>query len=98
VPTPSLDDSLRAAVNDAQVEAFDELAERYGIEQKRRHLLAGTPHKMIGLFAQENAFDMVVLGTAYHHGIDRFIGSTAESVLNRAPCSLTVVKPLPRLD
>ena len=98
VPTPSLDDSLRAAVNDAQVEAFDELAERYGIEQKRRHLLAGTPHKMIGLFAQENAFDMVVLGTAYHQGIDRFIGSTAESVLNRAPCSLTVVKPLPRLD
>ncbi len=95
VPTLSLDSSLRDAVNDAQEEAFDVLAERYGIEKKRRHLLTGIPHKVIGLFAQQNAFDMVVLGTVYHHGIDRFIGSTAESVLNRAPCSLMIVKPLP---
>jgi universal stress protein E len=38
---PALDASLRDAINDAQQEAFDELAERYGIEQKRRHLEAG---------------------------------------------------------
>lgn len=98
VPTPTLDGSLRDAVNDAQEEAFEVLADRYGVEEKRRHLLTGIPHKVIGLFAQQNAFDMVVLGTAYHHGIDMFIGSTAESVLNRAPCSLTIVKPLPWLD
>jgi universal stress protein E len=94
VPTMSLDNSLRDAVNDAQEEAFDVLAERYGIEKKCRHLLTGIPHKMIGLFAQQNAFDMVLLGTVYHHGIDRFIGSTAESLLNKAPCSLMIVKPL----
>lgn len=98
VPTPTLDGSLRDAVNDAQQEAFEVLADRYGVEEKRRHLLTGIPHKVIGLFAQQNAFDMMVLGTAYHRGIDRFIGSTAESVLNRAPCSLTIVKPLPWLD
>lgn len=95
VPTQSLHHSLRDAVNDAQQEAFDVLAERYGIEKKCRHLLTGIPHKVIGLFAQQNAFDMVVLGTVYHHGIDRFIGCTAESVLNSAPCSLMIVKPLP---
>jgi universal stress protein E len=98
VPTWSLDGSLRDAVNDAQEEAFEVLVERYGIEKKRRHLLTGIPHQVIGLFARQNAFDMVVLGTTYQHGIDRFIGSTAESVLNQAPCSLMIVKPLPRLD
>ena len=98
VPTLSLDEQFEDAVNDAQEEAFEVLAERYGIEKKRRHLLTGIPHKVIGLFAQQNAFDMVVLGTVYHHGIDRFIGSTAESVLNRAPCSLMIVKPLPWRD
>jgi universal stress protein E len=98
VPTLSLDVSLREAVNDTQEEAFEELAERYGIEKKHRHLLTGIPHQVIGLFARQNAFDMVVLGTSYHHGIDRFIGSTAESVLNRAPCSLTIVKPLSRFN
>jgi universal stress protein E len=95
VPTRSLDDSLRDAVNDAQQEAFDVLVERYGVESKRRHLLTGVPHRVIGLFARQNAFDMVVMGTVYHHGIDKFIGCTAESVLNSAPCSLMIVKPLP---
>ena len=62
VPTSSLDDSLRDAVNDAQEEAFEVLVERYGIEKKCQHLLTGIPHKVIGFFAQQNAFDMVVLG------------------------------------
>ncbi|TWC17251.1 MULTISPECIES: universal stress protein [unclassified Pseudomonas] len=98
VPTLSLNDSLRDAVNDAQEEAFEALAERYGIDRQHRHLLTGIPHKVIGLFAKRHAFDMVVLGTAYSHGVDRFIGSTAESVLNRAPCSLMFVKPRPWLE
>jgi universal stress protein E len=95
VPTGSLDDSFRDAIQDAQQEAFDVLAERYCIKNTRRHSLIGIPHKVIGLFAQQNALDIVVLGTVYHHGPDRFIGDTAESVLNRAPCSLMIVKPLP---
>ncbi|MGH8387357.1 MAG: universal stress protein [Pseudomonas sp.] len=94
VPTGSLDDSLRDAIQDAQQEAFEVLAERYCIKNTRRHSLTGTPHKVIGLFAQQNAFDMVVLGTIYPHGNNWFIGSTVESVLNRAPCSLMIVKPL----
>ncbi|MCS3841535.1 universal stress protein E [Pseudomonas sp. JAI111] len=98
VPTQSLKASLGDAVTDAQTEAFEVLAERYGIEQKRRHQLRGIPHKVITHFAQRNAFDMVVMGAVYQRGIDRFIGSTAESVLNRAPCSLTIVKPLPWLQ
>lgn len=98
VPTSSFDDSLRDAIQDAQQEALDVLAERYCIKNTRRHSLTGNPQKVIGLFAQQNAFDMVVLGTVYHHGYDRFIGSTAESVLNRAPCSLMIVKPLPPPD
>ncbi|MNX93365.1 Universal stress protein E [compost metagenome] len=93
VPTGTLDESLRDAIEDAQQEAFDVLAERYCIKSTRRHSLTGVPHKVIGLFAQQNAFDIVVLGTVYHHGPDRFIGDTAESVLNRAPCSLMIVKP-----
>lgn len=98
VPTGSLDDSLRDAIQDAQQEAFDALAERYCVKKTRRHSLTGIPHKVIVLFAQQNAFDMVVLGTVYHYGFDPFIGSTAERVLNRAPSSLMIVKPSPQPD
>ena len=53
---------------------------------------------MISLFARRNAFDVVVLGTVYRDRLDRLIGSTAESVLNRTSCSLMIVKPSPWVD
>lgn len=90
----ALRESLRDAVNDAQEEAFDTLAERYGVPQVRRHRVTGTPHTMIERFAANNAFDLIVMGTVHHRGVSIFIGSTAESTLDRAPCSLMIVKPL----
>jgi universal stress protein E len=94
VPTPSLDHSLCEAINDTQQEAFEALAERYAIERQRRHQVTGIPHKMIEQFARQNAFDMLVLGTAYLQGRNGYIGATVESVLNRAPCSLMIAKPI----
>ena len=37
---------------------------------------------------------MLVLGTAYPQGRNGYIGATVESVLNRAPCSLMIAKPI----
>ena len=98
VPTSSLDDSLRDAIEDTQQEAFDVLAERYCVKDAHRHLLTGIPHQVIGVFAQQHAFDMVVLGTVYHQAPERFMGDTVESLLNQAPCSLMIVKPVRSLD
>lgn len=95
IPNPSLDPSLCQAITDTQQEAFDALAERYAIPELRRHQLTGIPHTVIEQFARENQFDMLVLGSAYLQGVNGFIGATVESVLNRAPCSLLVAKPLP---
>ncbi|UIN57615.1 MULTISPECIES: universal stress protein [Pseudomonas] len=92
VPTGSLDDSLKDAIEDAQQEAFEALAERYGIPSSCRHSLTGIPRKVIGLFARQHAFDMVVLGMLYPDGKHRLIGSTVESLLNQAACSLMIVK------
>ncbi|MBI6568201.1 universal stress protein [Pseudomonas synxantha] len=93
VPTLSLKDSLRDAVNDAQEEAFELLASRYGIDENRRHLLTGIPHAVIEQFARQNEFDILVLGATHVRGGDLFIGSTAERVFNHPPCSLLIVQP-----
>ncbi|WP_028614791.1 universal stress protein [Halopseudomonas pelagia] len=95
VPTSTLQTSLRDAVNDVQDEALGVLAERYEIEKKRRHHLVGVPHQVLIHFARQQAFDILVLGTAYQHAAGRYLGSTTEQVLNQAPCSLIIVKPLP---
>ncbi|WP_085639348.1 MULTISPECIES: universal stress protein [unclassified Pseudomonas] len=92
-PTACLDPRLSEAINDAQEEAFATLAERYGIAPACRHLLTGIPDEVIVRFARQGAFDMLVLGSAYRGIVGRLLGRTAESVLNRAPCSLVVVKP-----
>lgn len=95
VPNLSLDHSLRDAITDTQQEAFDTLAERYVVDEKHRHLLTGIPYRVIEQFVRQNAFDLMVLGTSYHHGLDDFIGGTAQCLINRAPCSLMMVRPLP---
>ena len=96
VPTQSLDSGLSEAVNDAQAEAFDALAERHGIEKNHQHVLIGVPHKVISQFAERNGFDMLLLGMTHGDGHHQVIGSTAESVLNRTSCSSMIVKALPR--
>ncbi len=70
----------------------------HAIQTQCRHQVTGMPHKVIEQFARQNAFDMLVLGTAYQQGLNGFIGATVECVLNRAPCSLMIAKPLPDPD
>lgn len=91
----SLDHSLREAITDTQQEAFDTLAERYGVDENHRHLLTGIPYRVVERFAREHAFDLMMLGTSYHLGLDGFIGGTAQCLVNRAPCSLMLIKPPP---
>ncbi|WP_460160813.1 universal stress protein [Pseudomonas sp. S2_B10] len=95
VPNLSLDHSLRDAINDTQQEAFDTLAERYGLDEQHSHMFAGVPYRVIEDFARQNAFDLLVLGICHHQALDGFIGGTAECLVNRAPCSLLMVKAIP---
>jgi universal stress protein A len=53
----------------------------------------GSPAGEIILEARDWHADLVVLGTHNHHGLSRFLlGSTAEAVVRRAPCTVLVVR------
>jgi universal stress protein E len=82
------------AINDTQQEAFDTLAERYGLDEQHSHLLSGVPYRVIEDFARQHAFDLMVLGICHHRALNGF-GGTAECLMNRAPCSLLMVKAMP---
>ncbi len=54
----------------------------------------GSPASSILRFAAESKTDMIVIGTRGHTGFDRLVmGSTAEVVVQKAPCSVFVVHP-----
>lgn len=81
------------ALGSAQEEAFAALAERHGVPPQHRHFLEGTPVPRICEFAEAHHTDVIVMGTVQHGGLDKLLGTTAELLLQRAPCSVLAIKP-----
>jgi nucleotide-binding universal stress UspA family protein len=69
-----------------------ELARAAGIEI-RPHILVGHEVKTIVEFVKEHGFDLLVVGFMGHSALyDRVMGSTCQSLVRLAPCSVLVVK------
>lgn len=81
------------ALGEAQHEVFAALAERHGVPPDRRHFFEGAPLQSICEFATDHLTDVIVLGTVQHRGLNKLLGSTAEHLLHRAPCSVLAIKP-----
>jgi nucleotide-binding universal stress UspA family protein len=85
-----LNDDAQAAIDRAAHEAA-----ALGARRLSTKLLAGMPRHEIGkLLEHDPAFDLVVLGTHGHTGLERvLLGSIAENVVRHAPCSVLTVRP-----
>lgn len=56
------------------------------------HTRLGQPADVIVSLAEEIDADLVVIGSHGYGGIDRVLGTTAAKVVNKAPCSVLVVR------
>ena len=54
----------------------------------------GAPWQVICDLATVEKVDLIVIGTHGYSGIDHLLGTTATRVVNHAPCSVLVVRPL----
>jgi nucleotide-binding universal stress UspA family protein len=92
--SPGVLEDLQGGAETA-LEAAAREATELGATRLATRLLGGTPrHEILGLLEHDPAFDLVVLGTHGHTGLARvLLGSIAESVVRRAPCSVLVVRP-----
>ncbi|TWC59834.1 universal stress protein E [Pseudomonas sp. SJZ080] len=81
------------SLGSAQHEAFAALAERHGVPPECRHLIEGIPLNSICEFAAEHHTDVIVMGTVQHKGLNKLLGTTAEQLLQQAPCSVLAIKP-----
>ncbi|WP_448093394.1 universal stress protein [Pseudomonas lini] len=84
---------LYEALGAAQYEAFTALAERHGVPTECRHFIEGAPLPSICEFAEDHCTDVIVMGTVQHTGLNKLLGTTAEQLLHRAPCSVLAIKP-----
>ena len=74
------------------LEGAKKMASSAGVEL-RCHVLIGHEVKTIVEFIEEHGFDLLVIGFMGHSAIyDRVMGSTCQSLVRLAPCSVLVVK------
>lgn len=74
--------------------ALRELLESHEIPSERAHLRVGVPARDIVAEAKALDAGIVVMGAVSRRRLERwFVGSTAESVLDRLPCNVWIEKP-----
>lgn len=73
---------------------FDHSLRSVEIPKARRHLVSRHPIEAIEQTARETHSAIVVMGAVSRSGLKRLIiGNTAESLLDRLPCDVLIVKP-----
>lgn len=85
--------SVMDELYDNEVQAFHQLADRFGVPADRRHMITGSPARVIESFMTSNDIDVVVLGTVHRDVMNRLLGSTTEHLANHLPSSLLTVNP-----
>jgi nucleotide-binding universal stress UspA family protein len=86
------------AIDDAKdhLEYHKRLAQRQCRNPVVGHFTAGNPTSEILRFCTELKTDLLVIATHDHAGFERLLlGSIAETLVRKAPCTVTVVRPKP---
>lgn len=93
VTSPSLR-KIYDDICDDDARSFAAFANRHQVPEDRRHWMSGAPERRLPALIEHQKIDLLVLGTTYRSGLDRFlIGSTCERFLKAPPCDMLVVKP-----
>lgn len=81
-------------VKSHHVEAMNEHAMKFGIDQAHTFVREGLPEDVIENMANELDAELVILGTVGRTGISAaLIGNTAEHVIDRLNCDVLALKP-----
>ncbi len=68
------------------------LGQRLAVSDDNQWLVWGIPKQEIVHIASQENIDLIVLGSHEKHGLGLLLGSTANSVLQHAPCDVLAVR------
>ncbi|CAB5545714.1 Universal stress protein E homolog [Pseudomonas putida] len=72
-------------------ERLAKLGADQSIRQDHLHLVRGPASKVVSEFANQQGFDVVVMGTLYHEGRTKVVGSTTEQALYKVHSSILAI-------
>lgn len=85
--------NLAQTLYEAEEDAFNTLAERFGVPDECKHLVMGYPAQVIRAFAEAEGIDVIVMGAVHRNRMNAWLGSTTEQVAHHMPSSLLAVNP-----
>ncbi|MGY6276803.1 universal stress protein [Methylomonas sp. MgM2] len=77
---------------DASKKRLADLGAQMGVPEQRQWLEMGSAKLEIVRVADENAVDLIVVGSHGRHGLALLLGSTANGVLHHANCDVLAVR------
>jgi len=94
---PDWEESMRAQVNQQLADALDKNWEKG--KKVQRAISEGLPSAEIIHYANDNAIDLIVMGTHGRTGFNHFLmGSEAEKVVRKAHCPVLTIPPEERKE
>ena len=91
-PMISVDIDMRDALLESGKKQLATLAETLAIPDSQQWVELGSPGHDIVRIADENAVDLIIVGSHGRHGFKRLLGSTANAVLHHAHCDVLAVR------
>jgi universal stress protein E len=92
-PTKVPIDEIEAKMRNEHRRHLDLLAAKNNIDPAAIHQLPGRTREILPTFARAHGADLVIMGAVARTGLKRrFIGSTAEHVLDHLPCDILIAR------
>ncbi|UBM27452.1 universal stress protein [Pseudomonas sp. p1(2021b)] len=85
-------DELLAEMTGRARERMASLGARYGVKHDHVHLVRGPGPSVVSEYVNQQGFDVVVMGTRYHEGLSKIVGSTAEQTLYKVQSSILAIR------
>jgi universal stress protein A len=93
--TGSLTRSLENEALETATRRLAELCEPHGIDEEHRRVLLGRTADRLHELAEQEGFDLVVIGSHGQEGLRLLLGSTANAVLHGSPVDVATIR-MPR--
>jgi universal stress protein A len=87
-----LDKDSGYSLLEAEKKRLMQIGDRLGVALTNRWLIWGTPKQEIVVLAEQEGFDLIVVGSHGRHGLSLLLGSTANSVLHHAGCDVMAIR------
>lgn len=72
---------------------MERIGSQFNVGRLCQHFVKGSATRVIAEFAEQQHMDVVVMGTLYHAGLAKVIGSTTEQALYRVNSGILAVRP-----